>query len=114
MQQNEDPSARSEGHAFSCPDCGAPATLACWKVRKGIFRKGKTRETLRAVLVFALLASAQEVLTNEAIVKMVKSGLGEELVVSMVQSQPGKYSIEPDDLLKLKREGVLETVLSAC
>ena len=60
-----------------------------------------------------VVSSAQEVLTNEAIVKMVKSGLGEELVVSMVESQPGKYSIDPDDLLKLKREGVSETVLAA-
>ena len=66
-----------------------------------------------ALLVFALLASAQEVLTNESIVKMVKSGLGDALVVSMVQSQPGKYSITPDDLVKLKQAGVPEDVLAA-
>lgn len=66
-------------------------------------------------VLFALvfLAGAQEALTNDSIVKMVKSGLGEGLVISMVQGQPGKYSLNPDELLKLKEAGVSEKVLEA-
>lgn len=56
---------------------------------------------------------AQEVLTNDSIVKLVKNGFGESLVVSMVQSQPGKYSLSPDDLMKLKQQGVSEKILGA-
>ncbi len=68
-----------------------------------------------AVLLLAamVLAGAQEVLTNDSIVKMVKSGLGEGVVVSMVQTQPGKYSLTADDLVKLKQAGVSDKVLAA-
>ncbi len=58
-------------------------------------------------------AAAQEVLTNESIVKMVSSGLGESLVISVIQNQPGQYVITPADLLKLKQAGVSEKVLAA-
>ena len=67
----------------------------------------------RLILVFAFLASAQETLTNDSIVKMVKAGLGESLIVTMIQNQPGKYTVTPDDLVKLKEQGVSEKVLAA-
>ncbi len=70
-------------------------------------------KTLRLFLALVCLAGAQEVLTNDAIVKMVNSGLGENLVISMVQGQPGKYSLNPDELLKLKGAGVSEKILAA-
>lgn len=68
---------------------------------------------LRLFLALAFVAVAQEGLNNDAIVKMVKSGLGENLVVSMVQNQPGTYSLTPDDLVKLKEAGVSENILAA-
>ena len=68
---------------------------------------------LRLFLALAFVAVAQEPLNNDAIVKMVKSGLGESLVVSMVQNQPGKYSLTPDDLVSLKEVGVSENILAA-
>jgi hypothetical protein len=64
-------------------------------------------------LALAVAASAQDALTNDAVVKMVKSGLGEGLVVTMIQSRPGKYSLTPDDLVKLKEAGVSEKILTA-
>jgi hypothetical protein len=63
-------------------------------------------KTLRVLLLVSLAALAQETLTNESVVKMVKSGLGESLIVTMVQTQPGKYSLAADDLVKLKEAGV--------
>jgi len=68
---------------------------------------------LRLLLAVVFLAGAQEVLTNDAVVKMVKSGLGENLIISMVQGQPGKYSLNPDELVKLKEDGVSEKILAA-
>jgi hypothetical protein len=70
-------------------------------------------KVLRLFLALAFLASAQETLTNDSVAKMVKAGLGEGLIVSMVQNQSGKYTLTPDALVKLKEQGVPDKVLSA-
>src|SRR5215471_5976039 len=58
-------------------------------------------------------AAAQQPLTNEGIIKMVKSGLGEDIIVTVIERQPGTFSITADDLIRLKREGVTDKVLAA-
>jgi hypothetical protein len=68
---------------------------------------------LRLVLLLTVAASAQEVLTNDSVSRMVKAGLGEGVIISMIQSQPGKYSLSADDLVKLKRDGISDKVLAA-
>jgi hypothetical protein len=64
-------------------------------------------------LLFSSLAVAQQALDNDAVVKMTKSGLGEDLIVSMVQNQPGHYDLTPDTLVSLKSNGVSEKILAA-
>jgi hypothetical protein len=44
---------------------------------------------------------------------MVKAGLGEDLIISMVDSQPSNFSLTPDDLIALKSSGVSEKILGA-
>jgi hypothetical protein len=71
---------------------------------------------MKAVRIFfalTLLALAQEGLNNDSILKLVKSGLGENLIVSMIQNQPGQYSLTPDDIVKLKQAGVSEKIMTA-
>jgi len=68
---------------------------------------------LRFLLALAFLAAAQDTLTNDSIVKMVKSGLGESLIINMIQTQPGQYSLKPDDLVRLKEQGVSEKIMNA-
>ena len=68
---------------------------------------------LLALAVIVAVAQEQQPLNNDAIVKMVKSGLGENLIVTMVQSQPGKYVVTPDEFIRLKQEGVSEKILAA-
>jgi len=70
-------------------------------------------KVLRVLLALAFLAGAQEALTNDSVIKMVKSGLGETLVISMVQNQPGKYTLTPDELVTLKGAGVSEKIMAA-
>jgi len=65
------------------------------------------------LVCLSLMAFGQEALTNASIVKMTKAGLGEDLIVSMVQNQPGHYDLTPDTLTSLKSEGVSEKVLAA-
>jgi hypothetical protein len=59
------------------------------------------------------LASGQSVLNNESIVKMVKAGLGEEVIVSSIKAQPGRYATGPDDLISLKGEGASDKIITA-
>lgn len=61
----------------------------------------------------AALSSAQTPLTNESIIKMVKAGLGENVVITAIQGQPAKYSTEADDLIALKTAGVSDKIISA-
>ena len=65
----------------------------------------------------ALLAAASlqagEPFNNETIVKLVNSGLEEDAIVAIVNQQPGKYELTPDNITSLKNDGVSEKVLAA-
>jgi len=70
------------------------------------------------VLVYALLTSAsamfaQKALDNEAILKLVRTGLSTDIIVTIVSNEPGKYAVAPADLLKLKTRGVPDVVVAA-
>jgi hypothetical protein len=56
---------------------------------------------------------AQQPLDNVAIVKMIKAGLSEDLIVSTINSQPGTYNIGADGLIALKKAGATDKVLGA-
>ena len=71
---------------------------------------------LVATLTIALASVAiaqQQPLTNESIQKMAKAGLGDDVIVSMIQSQPGHYDLTPDTLVALKNGGLSDKVLAA-
>jgi len=65
------------------------------------------------ILILCPLMLAQQALDNAAVVKMSKAGLGEDLIVSMIQNQPGQYELTPDTLVALKADGVSEKILAA-
>jgi len=56
----------------------------------------RSLSVLAVGILLLSFASAQETLTNESVIKLVKSGLAEALVVSMVNSQPGKYALDAE------------------
>lgn len=64
-------------------------------------------------IICAVLALAQTALTNDSIIKMVKAGLSDDIVVSTVKAQPAHYSTGPDDLIALKSAGVSDRVIAA-
>lgn len=59
------------------------------------------------------MAFAQEELNNDAVLKMVKAGLSENVIVTMVNQQPGRYTTKVDDLIALKQAGVSDKVIAA-
>jgi len=59
------------------------------------------------------VARAQQVMDNAAVLKLEKAGLGDDLIVSTINGQPGHYSLSTDDMISLKQSGVSDKVISA-
>jgi hypothetical protein len=71
---------------------------------------------LIAVIGMASALSAQQAqtpLTNADVVKMVKAGLSESIVVATIQANPGKYDTSPDALIALHNAGVTKAEMDA-
>jgi hypothetical protein len=83
-------------------------SMTCWR-------------TLGAVLVvagfmlggLASTAVAQEVLTNDSVISMVKGGLGEAVVLARIRSSPANFDTSTNSLLALKKAGVSDKVIEA-
>jgi hypothetical protein len=78
------------------------------------------RVVLGLVLVTAVCLSlpgatslAQEVLTNDSVVQMIKAGLPEAVVIAKIKSTATKFDLKTDSLVNLKKAGVSDKVLEA-
>jgi hypothetical protein len=56
--------------------------------------------------------NGEEVLTNEAIVKMVQAHLGVDVIVEQIRNSPGNYSLTTNSLIKLKQQGVPDKIIA--
>jgi len=65
------------------------------------------------IILYAFLASAQEPLTNQSVIKMVQAGISVDVIVSVVKTQPAKYTLTPEELIVLKSVGVPDAVVAA-
>jgi len=64
-------------------------------------------------LTIALVSSAEDnTLTDDSIVKLVKAGMSEEIVVNMVKTQPTKFDVSVDGLLALKTNDVSDKIIN--
>jgi len=57
--------------------------------------------------------SVQTTMTNDSVVRMVKAGLSDDLIVQTITQQPGQYTTDADALVSLKQAGVSERVIQA-
>jgi hypothetical protein len=57
--------------------------------------------------------TAKGPLTNESVVKLVKAGFKEKTVIAIIHSRPSVFTLEPDELIQLKRQGVSENIILA-
>jgi hypothetical protein len=64
-------------------------------------------------LALSTVTFAQQPLTNAAIEKLASARLGDDVIVSLIQNQPGHYDVTPDALIYLKEEGISNKVLAA-
>src|SRR3569833_1310654 len=65
------------------------------------------------VLLFCPVLFAQETITNDAVIKLLKAGLSEELVVTTINSSPGNYDTSANALIALKKAGAGDKVIAA-
>ncbi|HXA98869.1 MAG TPA: hypothetical protein VN323_25120 [Candidatus Dormibacteraeota bacterium] len=79
-----------------------------------------TRVVLTLVLVAAVCLSvpastsiAQEVLTNDSVIQMIKAGLPEAVIIGKIKSTASKFDLKTDSLVGLKKAGVSDKVLEA-
>ncbi|MGA2852211.1 MAG: hypothetical protein ABSE46_24670 [Terracidiphilus sp.] len=64
-------------------------------------------------LAFCPLLIAQQALDNDAVIKLTKAGLSEDLIVSTINSQGGTYDTSTNGLIALKSAGVSDKVVAA-
>jgi hypothetical protein len=64
-------------------------------------------------LVSVAAMFAQDVLDNDAVLKLVKAGVSESIILEIVRKQPGAYSFAADDVIKLKNAGVPDRIVAA-
>jgi len=64
-------------------------------------------------VVFCSLLSAQRVMNNEDVMKMVKAGLSEDVIITAINASPGLYDTTADGLVALKSAGAGDKVVSA-
>jgi hypothetical protein len=53
------------------------------------------------------------VLTNDFVIKLIDGNVAEAEVLNMIANQPGRFSLEPADLARLKAAGVPDAVVAA-
>ncbi len=69
---------------------------------------------LTVAFVFLSFTSiAQQPLNNDSVIKLVKAGLSDDVIVSTINASAGNYNISPDSLIALKSAGGSDKVISA-
>lgn len=69
---------------------------------------------MKLALLFALgVLYAQDVFTNDSVIKLVKSGMSEDLILNVIRQQPATYAVGADQLIELRNAGVSEKIIAA-
>ncbi len=60
-----------------------------------------------------LTANAQDVLTNNIIIKLSKAGLGDDVIITKINSSSDQFNTSIDSMVYLKEQGVSSTIINA-
>jgi hypothetical protein len=73
------------------------------------------RKQLLAVVFLACcpLLLAQQSLNNDSVIKLVKAGLSEDLIITTINASPGTFDTSANGLIALKSAGASDKVVSA-
>ncbi len=68
---------------------------------------------LFSLLFITLLASAEEVLTNRSVERMVAAGLSPEIITAKIKSSKSDFDVSIDKILELKKKGIHDDIVKA-
>ncbi len=73
------------------------------------------RKSLLAVLVLAACSFlvAQQAMNNDAVIKLIKAGLSDDLIVTTINGSPAAYDTSADGIIALKTAGASDKVIAA-
>lgn len=73
------------------------------------------RKSLLAILVLAAcsLIAAQQAMNNDAVIKLIKAGLSDDLIVTTINGSPAAYDTSADGIIALKTAGASDKVIAA-
>jgi len=73
------------------------------------------RKKIFAVLFLAIcpFLAAQKALNNDSVIKLVKAGLSDDVIITTINDSPGNYDTSVDGLIGLKSAGASNKVISA-
>jgi hypothetical protein len=73
------------------------------------------RKNILAVVFLAVTSvlAAQQMLNNDSVIKLVKAGLSDDLIVSTINAQAGGYDTSTDGIIALKTAGASDKVVAA-
>lgn len=66
-----------------------------------------------AFLVLCPILAAQQAMNNDAVIKLVKAGLSEDLIITTINASQGAYDTSANGLIALKQGGASDKVISA-
>src|SRR5919197_1454069 len=69
--------------------------------------------TALSLWVFSGGLYGQGGITNDDVIKLVKSGLSEDFILNSIKSQPSRLSTDAGRLVELKNNGVSERIIAA-
>lgn len=64
------------------------------------------------ILLVASLAAKAAVMTNDDVVKMVKAGVGDSLILQQIERSQPAFDTSVDGVIQLKKSGVSDTVIN--
>jgi len=65
------------------------------------------------ILAFCTFVAAQQSMNNDAVIKLVKAGLSDDLIVSTINGSPGTFDTSANGLIALKTAGASDKVIAA-
>ena len=71
------------------------------------------QDTVDSTVAGPMAAPKVKPMTNDSVIRMVKAGLNDDLIVGTIESQPGQYTNDADSLVALKQAGVTDRVITA-
>lgn len=65
------------------------------------------------IVTMTISAFAEEILTNEMIIKMMSANLGDTLIINKIKSSKNNFDLTIDAIIKLKQVGVSEKIIES-